>query len=711
MRQVASRIRNTLRVAAIAVALMLAGASHSFGQFLPGTGPPDTYDPLTDEEQDNRQAQDTTKKKIRKPLESYFFGDSLRQRPNFVWNVDMFFNRIHEASVDSTLTGRQLNYPFYGEKGVGSAYQGQMGGATIPLDYAERQDYRNFRFAQAFDTYYFTPERARFFNVKRPLTQFSYYWSGQTSRYEEGFYITHAQNISPSTGFNIDYKSQGMRGFYAHSRARDKNLSMAFSHTGKKYTVHAGYIYNKVDNNENGGVQLDRHITDSIFELPQNIPVRLTSAKNVIRTNTAYVVQSYGFPLRKTSEEDLSISDVTTIFVGHSSQYSRWTKVYTDTKAGSVWKEEVLNNDGSKTSVEREFYDHWYINTAQTRDSLAESLLSNRAFIQIQPFDREGIVGLIDAGAGVDIHRYYMFHPDQYITGFGKPASATDYYVYGAIDGKYKKYLDWGARALFHPVGDRSGDFEIEATASLSAFIKGRPVTLSGRFMTELRSPNYWSERYYSNHFMWDKSFFKEKETRLDVKLDVPFWALELGLTQSVVADKIYYAVDKTAEQAVGEFKPKQHNGTVSVTGVYADKDFRFGGFHLRNRVLLQWSTQESVIPVPLVSAHMSYYFEFDVVKNVLRAQIGVDGRYNTRYYAPGYMPATAQFYNQSEKKLGGYPMLDFYLTGKWKRMRILLKFEHINENLFGQRNYFTLLHYPQHKRAFKLGFSWSFYD
>ena len=147
------------------------------------------------------------------------------------------------------------------------------------------------------------------------------------------------------------------------------------------------------------------------------------------------------------------------------------------------------------------------------------------------------------------------------------------------------------------------------------------------------------------------------------------------------------------------------------MSGLYLKKDFRLGGFHLNHRVLYQYSSAQEAVPVPMLSAYLSYYFEFNVVRDVLRLQIGLDGRYNTKYYAFGYNPATMQFYNQREKQLGNYPMIDAFVAAKWKRMRILAKFQHLNEDLFGSRDYFTVLHYPQNKRMFKLGFSWSFYD
>ena len=98
-------------------------------------------------------------------------------------------------------------------------------------------------------------------------------------------------------------------------------------------------------------------------------------------------------------------------------------------------------------------------------------------------------------------------------------------------------------------------------------------------------------------------------------------------------------------------------------------------------------------------------------LRDLLRCQLGVDGRYTTEYYAQGWNPATAQFYNQREKQIGDYIKADLFLNAKWKRMRIFLKLEHANEDMFGSRHYFTVPDYPLNRRIFKYGFSWSFYD
>ena len=650
-----------------------------------------------DEQQDDQRT-DSLPKRIRKPLESYFFSDSIRALPNFAWNIDPYSNNVEVKGLDTLLYDYRIDYPFL-RKGVGDVYLGNLGGATIPLDFFDRPDGRNFSFTRAFDAYLFDVSNVDFFNVKRPFSLLSYGSAGQKRHLEENFAIVHAQNISPSSGFNINYKSRGTRGIYTWQRSRDKDLSIAFSHTGKRYSIHAGYIYNSVDLRENGGLIDDRDVTDTVYELPSNVPMKLQDATNVLKNNVFYVVQSYALPMRRLTDDDFSVADLSSLYVGHAFEYNRWYRRYEDTRAGTQYKNSDRWDPEAQT---RDYYENWFINPEQTNDSTFESLLSNRIFVQLQPWDRNGVVGTIDGGIALEHHHYYQMGMEQYLDGRKKGVTETSYHVYGAVKGKFRRYLDWGADVKFYPSGYRGGDLSLSGRLSATAFIKGHPVTLSGKIGDEKRSPDYWSEHYFSNHYAWFTPLNKETETRLEISLTAPRYGAVVRFRQSLLSDRIYLGADR---------RMTQESGNVSVTGLYAQKDFRFGGLHLDHRVLLQWSSNQEVVPVPAASAYLSYYYEFNVVKNVLRMQLGLDGRYNTKYYAFGYDPALAMFYNQREKKIGGYPMIDVFMACKWKRMRILLKMQHLNDDLIGGRRYFSALHYPLNKRIVKLSFSWGFYD
>lgn len=650
--------------------------------------------------QDSTQ-QDSTKKRDRKPLESYFFDDSVRSRNNFSWNIDMTMNRIEMIPIDTVLYDFQVDMPFL-KHDVGDAYLGNAGAPSIPLGFYFRPHFRDFQMAQPLYSYLYTTENAPYYNVKKPFTQLEYMTAGQRQYAQQDISVIHAQNISPSTGFNVTYHTIGTRGIYVNQATWDTDFSIGVSHTGKRYTGYAGYIFNTIQMKENGGVVDDWYITGVKKERPFEIPFMLSDASNILKNNTFYTFHSYGIPLRRLTDDDFTMAGVPAIYIGYSLQYDDWNRLYRDSAAGI----RPSSPDGGTPDAPlptEPYYKDWFFNRDATRDSTYESKLSNRLFLQLQPWDRDAIVGTVDAGVGVDVHRYYQFRPDDYLNGNIRPVNKNSFYVYGAIDGKFRKYFVWNGQVRYVPFGYRQNDLEAEANARLTVYVGEKPVSLSGKFSYSLREPSYWSQTFYSNHFIWNNSFNKENETRLEVKLEAPSVNAEAAFYQSVLSNWVYYGEDKMPHQYTADL--------VSVTGVYARKDFRIGGLHLNHRALLQWSTNQQVVPVPLLSLYLSYSYEFDVVRDVLRLNVGLDARYNTKYYAFGYNPATGQFYNQREKQIGGYPMIDFFVAAKWKRMRILLKVSHLNEDIFDSREYFQVLHYPLNQRAFKIGISWGFYN
>ena len=645
----------------------------------------------------------TKKKREKRALESYYFSDEVRALPNWKWTMDKDYNRVNIMPLDTTLTDWRIDYVFY-RKGVGDMALGGLGQSSQPTNWFERRQGEDFTFARSYDAYTARPDNVVFYNSKKPITNLLYLESGQKRYREEHFELVHSQNITPSTSANINYKARSTMGKYDWQRTKNRVLSLAVAHTGKRYSVHAAYMHNNIDTRENGGVVGEWAIADTIFEMPSGVPMRLASsqAENRYRNHTLLLRQVYAIPLQRVTEYDFSLADLSAVYVGHQIEYNTWSKVYTDKRATYTNDRGEITEDGKYIPTTHSYYENWFISPESTRDSISERLLSNKIFVQIQPWDRNGAVSTIDAGIGVDLHTYSYLHLKDYLTGKMTRDKRTSWYIYGSTGGKIKRYADWGADVKYYPSGYRGGDLSVGANITLRAYILEHPLILSGRFRQELRSPGYWQENLFSNHYTWFNSFDKESETRFEVNFSVPDIALEIGAWQGVMGNMIYY--DNNSHVI-------QHSGTVSLTSLYARKDFRIAGLHLDHRALVQFTSNESVLPVPTFSAFLSYYYEFWVKRDVLRVQIGVDGRFNTAYYAPSYNPALSAFFNQREVKLGNYPYLDLFVAAKWKRMRILLKFQHLNQNLFGNGEYFQVAHYPLNPRMFKFGISWSFYD
>ena len=646
---------------------------------------------------------DVKRRRPRRALESYYFNDTVRALYNWKWFVDRDYNRVRIEPLDTTLADWRIDYVFY-RKGVDDMALGGLGQSSQPINWFDRRQDKDFTFARSYDAYTARLDNVPFYNAKRPYTNAMYLESGQKRYREEHFELIHSQNINPSTSANISYKARNTMGQYEWQRTKNHALSLGVAHTGKRYSIHAAFMHNLITARENGGAVGKWAIADTAFEMPSGVPMRLASSKaeNAYRNIGVFVKQAYAIPLQRVTEYDFSLADLSAIYIGHQIEYNRWTKSYSDIRATYTNDRGDHDANGGYIRTEHNYYEDWFINPSQTRDSISESRLSNRLYVQIQPWDRYGAVSTIDAGVGVDLHTYSYLRLEDYVAGRITRDKRTSWYVYGSTGGMIKRYADWGVDAKYYPSGYRGGDLSVGANITLRAFINERPLILSGRFRQELRSPGYWQENLFSNHYVWFNSFDKESETRFEVNFQVPSIALEVGVWQGVLNNTIYYGSDS---------RPCQHSGTVSLTSLYARKDFRFAGFHLDHRALVQITSNESVLPVPTLSAFLSYYYEFWVKRDVLRVQIGVDGRFNTSYYAPGYNPALSVFYNQREVKIGNYPYLDLFVSAKWKRMRILLKLQHLNQDLFGNGEYFQTALYPLNPRMFKLGISWSFYD
>ncbi len=661
--------------------------------------------PFNTEEEGEEQPQDSTKiKRIRKPLESYYFSDSIRALPNFYWTIDRDMNEVDIQPLDTTLMNWRIDYPYY-LKGVGDMTLGGLGQSTLPFNYFDRPTSPDFTFAQTYDAYTYRMDNVPFYNSKTPYLNFMYLESGQKRYREEHFEVTTAHNISPTTGFNVSYKSRGTKGLYDWQRTTNHNLSAAFSHTGKRYSVHAAYINNRITQRENGGAVGLWAVADTIYEHPSGVPMKLAAAEaeNSYRNNSFFVKQAIAIPLQPVTDYDFSLAELSAIYVGHIFEYNTWSKLYKDKYAEFTNERGSMTDAGEYEPTKDVYYKNWYISPTESRDSIRERVLSNRFFVEAQPWDRNGAVGRLGGGVGIDMYAYSQFGFNDYVSGKQGKVKETAWYAYGAISGKVKKFADWGADVKYYPSGYRSGDFSMNAHIALTAKLRGHPITLSGRFSQTKRSPSYWENNLFSNHYMWSNSFKQEDETRFEVSLNVPSIALEVSAWQGVISNKIYYDAQSMVAQS---------SDAISLTSLYARKDFRLGGFHFDHRVLLQWSTNQEVIPVPLCSAFLSYYYECWVERNkVLRLQFGVDGKFNTSYYAPSYNPALATFYNQREYEIGNYPYLDVFLTAKWKRMRIFLKYQHVNYNLFGNGHYLTTAGYPLNPGMFKVGISWGFYD
>jgi hypothetical protein len=160
------------------------------------------------------------------------------------------------------------------------------------------------------------------------------------------------------------------------------------------------------------------------------------------------------------------------------------------------------------------------------------------------------------------------------------------------------------------------------------------------------------------------------------------------------------------------EARPQLYDRDILVFSGFFSRHFRAGGFHSDNRILLQYTTAEEVLRLPLASVFTSNYWMQTFFKGALVTDLGFDLTYTTKYRASAYMPATGIFHLQDEGEVGGFPFLDVFLAFKISRTRIFLSYSNLLHGIgFVGNNFFTTYRYPMKPRTFRVGLVWTFYD
>ena len=90
--------------------------------------------------------------------------------------------------------------------------------------------------------------------------------------------------------------------------------------------------------------------------------------------------------------------------------------------------------------------------------------------------------------------------------------------------------------------------------------------------------------------------------------------------------------------------------------------------------------------------------------------QTGIVLNYFTSYFANDYNPVVGEFFVQNEKKIGNFPLFDFFVNAKIQRTRIYLKAEHFN-SLFSSNNYFSAPNTPYRDFTVRFGLVWNFFN
>ncbi len=121
---------------------------------------------------------------------------------------------------------------------------------------------------------------------------------------------------------------------------------------------------------------------------------------------------------------------------------------------------------------------------------------------------------------------------------------------------------------------------------------------------------------------------------------------------------------------------PRLYDKDLLVFTAHMSRHFKLGGYNSETKLLVQYTTADDVLRLPLAALYSSNYWNQSLFKGALVADLGFDFYYTTKYRASAYMPATGVFHLQDEYEVGGYPFLDVFLAFRVKQTRMFASYQ-----------------------------------
>ncbi|MCC8114458.1 MAG: putative porin [Bacteroidales bacterium] len=627
----------------------------------------------------------------------------------YCWRATAPLGLIEPMPMD-TLEYNYFQHAIPSEVSYAYACTGNLGAEGKNMLFLEQAPISNFFLQDAQMAWTPTQAKQRFYNTRIPMTLVSYDAGGGRDNAQERLTTIFSGNFNKRTQFgaNLDYIYS--KGSYEYQATKGLTWGLNGSYLGDRYEFQGAWNHYNLLNKENGGITDDLYITDpAVLQggvstiSPKSIPTNLTSAHTRIVGGELFLNNRYKVGYwRDIHDEENPDSVLYSEYIPVTSFI--WTLQYKNARHSFI--------DNSKTEM-RNFFEHTYLNPDLTDDRTSYSAFTNTvgvallegfnkyakfglaAFVTFETRKFKQAVDTLDRSVPEDINLDAL--PANITTILDRKTQNLAW-VGGELTKQQGSILHYKARGEIGILGDAIGEVKIkgEIDTRIPLLRDTVDINLYG-YLNNTTAP-YLLQEYKSNHFVWQNNFGKEQRLRLGGQITIPWSNTTIDIATETLKNLIYFN-----ESAL----PQQHSGAVQVFSANLYQNLHVGILHWDNKITYQTSTEETVMPLPKLAVYSNLYLLCRIA--TLHLQFGIDCDYYTSYYAPGYQPATATFYNQREMKVGNYPFMTAYANMKLGRTRFYVMMTHVNQGMIGGDNYFSIPHYPLNPRRFQLGLSVDF--
>ena len=522
---------------------------------------------------------------------------------------------------------------------------------------------------------YMEIEDVDYYDMPTPFTELMY-----RSVFEQGQLLDALYSVNTNRQFNFTISRKGLRslGNYQHFLTSTSNFrfSTNYNSKDKRYILRTHYVSQKLFAEQNGGIRdedimdfengtdqfLDRSVFDPYFE----------NADNELSGRRYYIDNSYNL-----SNQNDSIK-TNSLVIGNTISYEKRYYKF------------------NQSSANEYFGDSYNLSLIDDKSRLRSFLFKIGADYKTKK--------LGDFGVSLEYnnHKYNFGNLDSLnISGFSNSIK----YDGMIFSGSYSKSSDkFKINANFSSsIADNISGNSLSGSLDYNL---NEDINVKGKISLSSHQPNYNFLLFKSNYisYNWENNFenIENREFNVEFKSNKYF---NLRLDYLDIKNYAYFT-----KNDLNVVKPFQHLDNINIIKFRVSREFSINKFFFDNQIQYQKvSNGAEVINLPELIARNSIYFSSHLLDKAVFLQTGFSFSYFSKYYMNSYDPLLSEFYVQNSKKIGGFPLMDFFVNAKIQQTRLYFKLEHFNSSFTGY-NFYSAPNYPYRDFSFRFGLVWNFF-
>ena len=522
-----------------------------------------------------------------------------------------------------------------------------------------------------------------YYSVATPLTEMFF-----KTVMEQGQNVDILVALNTSKRLNISVAYRGIRslGKYINQLTSSGNFRFTTSYNTSNQRYYANFHFTGQDlsNGENGGITRieDFEGEDTDFDNRARLQVYLRDAKTFMRGKRIFL--DHSFRINKTNNQN-------NLYINHQFVYENKFFEYNQVTVPS-------SIDGTTDFFNR--FGTSYL-TARINDQVTYNSMYNKvgAIYENKTLGKFGFF--------IDDFRFNYFYDRVLILDSDFVPNKLSNTI-NSISGQYEyRKNNWRGKFVY------ANSISKIATRNLSANLEYKindKNSLSFQYENISKVPNNNYALHQSSYvnYNWSNEFKNEKVNNITVNANLQWFKASAQVTS--LNDHLYFAdVSEVDNQQL--VRPFQYSQTINYLSVQLSREFKFRNFGIDNTFLYQKVDQnDPILNLPEFTGRTTIYYGNKFFKKNLQVQTGFIINYFTKYNADDFNPILSEFFVQTNKQIGDFPTVDFFVNGRIRQTRIFIKAEHFNSSFTGN-SFYSTPNMPYRDFIVRFGLVWNLFQ